>query len=119
MAIVLATTKEHVTVVNTVDPDVVAAPGKTGWVPLSDTVSVGPGATLVVIRALAGHEVLTCYGAGPERGDVSVAMITRATVSVEGKPVDEVQVRSWGVNTMNELRGLILDLSTLPMVARP
>ncbi len=117
MAIVLATTKEFVTVVNTLDPDVQSAPEKTGWIPVGEALSIGDAATKVVIRALAGHEILTCWAAG-DRGDVAVAFITRATISVDGKPVDEVQVRTWGWEVIIALKSLIENLSTVPTVAR-
>ncbi len=118
MALVLSTTKDLVTVVNTEDPDVQVAAGKVGWVPITDALTVGDQATRVVVRPLAGHEVLSCWGA-TDRGEQALAIVLRAVVTVDNRPATEDQVRSWGWEVLIGLRDLVVGLSTVPTVARP
>lgn len=129
MAIVLTSTKDRVTLVHTLDSDVqmpslpadpvtgiVPAP-KARWVPIGEAIVVAEQATRVVVRPLAGHEVLSCWGVKDE-GEQSLAIVLRAVVTVDGTAPTEAVVSEWGWDVLLQLKRIIEGLSTGPTVAR-
>ncbi len=117
MAIILATTKDTVTLVHCNDPDVKAKEGQEGFIPVGDAAEVGKDATRVTIRPLAGHEILATWG-GSDFGAKCVTIVLKAVVKVDGQTPDEMAIREWGWDVLRDLKVIIEDLSTGPTVAR-